>query len=84
MLTVDFGKKPIRLKIDKKARKTNKHYLLALRFSWSLAGPLISIRNNTLARMKKQYHGQVAHMNNVYFITNVWILLSWVGTMKES
>ena len=39
-----------------------------------IAGRLIGIRNNTVARMKKTHYGKMAHMNNVYCMSNIWIL----------
>ena len=39
-----------------------------------IAGQFISMRNNTVARMKKTHFGKGAHMNYVYCITNILIL----------
>ena len=39
-----------------------------------IADWFIGIRNNTVACMKKTHYGKVAHMNNVYYMTNIWIL----------
>ena len=40
-----------------------------------IVGQFISMRNNTVARMKKIHFGKGAHINYIYCITNIFILV---------